>query len=198
MENLKKHTEVECKYRIEETDLFKIKLHMEKIENLVKFTYVDGPDSYYINKDGDFLRYRKPNNSEDGRAELTMKKKMKDAKDNVIRREWNIRVDHTPEETITDMIENLGFSFNFKIFKVCHIYKYADATLVFYTVADITDSTAKKIDHFVEIEVDEDTIHEKTEEQAWEVIKKYETILAAVGISAQKRMKKSLFELYRK
>ena len=35
-----------------------------------------------------------------------------------------------------------------------------------------------------------------TQEQAWEVVQKYEKLLAPLGITPQKRKKLSLFEMY--
>jgi hypothetical protein len=46
--------------------------------------------------------------------------------------------------------------------------------------------------------ITEETIHELTEDQAWEIIRKYEKVLEPVGVIAQKRMRKSLYELYKK
>jgi hypothetical protein len=35
-----------------------------------------------------------------------------------------------------------------------------------------------------------------TEEQAWGIIAKYEKLLDSIGLNAQKRLRKSLFEMY--
>jgi hypothetical protein len=35
-----------------------------------------------------------------------------------------------------------------------------------------------------------------TEEEAWGIIVKYEKVLESVGVSPQKRLRKSLFEMY--
>ncbi len=37
-----------------------------------------------------------------------------------------------------------------------------------------------------------------TEEQAWDIIAKYEKLLENIGLSAQKRMRKSLFAMYKR
>jgi hypothetical protein len=37
-----------------------------------------------------------------------------------------------------------------------------------------------------------------TEKEAWAVIEKYEKLLEPVGINAYKRLKKSLFEIYKR
>jgi predicted adenylyl cyclase CyaB len=123
-----------------------------------------------------------------------MKRKPDGAKNNIQREELNIRVDVTPFETITKLVENLGFTYNFRIYKMCHIYKFDDATLVFYTVED----EKKNLTHFIEIEVHEENIRHMTEEEAWGIVKKYETALEPIGIKPQNRLRKSLFEMYRR
>ena len=50
--------------------------------------------------------------------------------------------------------------------------------------------------HFIEIELDEASIHHLTVDQAMEKIRKYEAILAPIGISHRNRLTKSLFEMY--
>ena len=53
-----------------------------------------------------------------------------------------------------------------------------------------------KLDHFVEIELDESSIHNLTVDEAMEKIRKYEAVLAPIGISHRGRLTKSLFEMY--
>jgi adenylate cyclase class IV len=167
--------------------------------------YVEGPDFYYSHPDGEptsFGRYRRPSFGLDGgRAEWTVKFKPKGAKNSIQRLELNWRVDKTPEEDIKRGALLMGFTPNFTITKSCQIYKFEDATLVFYTVYDITEgSTSSKVDHFVEIEVSEEKINKEglTEVQAWAIIEKYEKTLAPIGITPQKRLRKSLWEMYRR
>jgi adenylate cyclase class IV len=73
-----------------------------------------------------------------------------------------------------------------------------DATLVSYTVADITDGDLRSEDHFVEIEVSEEQIHTMNEGQAWAILTKYEKALEPLGITPQKRLKRSLYEMYKR
>lgn len=196
-ENLPKHTEFECKYRVEAHFLIDFKKIASSIPGLKNFIYVEGPDKYYTLSDGSFARYRKASHGLDhGRAEVTWKIKQPGAKNNIIRTEYNWRVDNTLEETITDALIGQGYKFNFSIVKTCHIYTYEDATIVFYTVYDTTDGRSTKTDTFVEIEVKEETIHNFTEDQAWDIINKYEKALEPIGVTPQKRMKRSLFEMY--
>lgn len=187
------HTEFESKYRVDADKLYEFKSIVEKLSDLKEFIYVEGPDVYWTKGETEFLRYRKAayGAAETSKSWLTMKSKLNGASNNIIRKEVNWRVDATPYETIREGAELLGFTYNFKIYKLCHIYRFNDATLVFYTVKEDTSMS-----HFIEIEVDEATIGNYTEEQAFEVIKKYENILAPLGLKPQNRLRKSLFEMY--
>lgn len=187
------HTELETKYRVDPDKLYDFKSIVGELPELKEFTYVEGPDTYWTRGEAEFLRYRKAayGVAGDTKSWLTMKAKLKGASNNIIRKEVNWRIDATPYDTIKEGAELLGFTYNFKIYKICHIYRFHDATLVFYTVKEDASMS-----HFIEIEVDEATIGDYTEEQAFEVIKKYENILAPLGIKPQNRMRKSLFEMY--
>ena len=192
------HIEFESKYRVEADLLMSFKNLVQSLPDFEEFIYAEGPDEYYIKGDL-FIRYRKEaNKGNNSRAELTMKIKPDGAKNNIIREEFNVRVDGTPKETIVKFVTTLGFKYNFTIIKSCQIYRMKDATLVFYSVVDTTDGSVKKIDHFIEIEVLEETIHTMTEDDAWNVLVKYEKALYSLGINSQKRLRKSLIDIYKK
>lgn len=186
-------TEFETKYRVDGSLVYAFKqLIKEKLPEYKESIYIESDDIYYVKGD-EFLRYRFADDKKIKRSELTYKKKTVDAH-NIIRKEVNLRVDHNDKDTVTAMAEALGFEKNFRISKIVHIYVYEDATLPFYSVI----AEDGKIDHFMEIEVDESLIPSLTKEEAMDIIKKYESLLAPLGISAQKRLRKSLFEMYRK
>jgi hypothetical protein len=191
-ERLDKHCEFETKYRVEGVKVYEFIKLIQSINREYEFVYAQGEDKYYTRPDNSFLRYRKGETDKGGRAEVTVKQKTLGHSNNIIRKEVNWRVDKTPSETIHEGALMMGYRFNFKIYKTCHIYKFKDANVVFYTVF----SEEGKIDHFIEIELDEDTIGKKTEEEAWSVIRSYEAILAPLGITYRNRMNKSLFEMY--
>lgn len=186
------HTEFETKYRLEGEKVYEFKEIVESISDPYDFLYIQSPDWYYTKPDGSFLRYRKAENDKTGRAELTMKAKPEGSTNNIVRKEVNLRVDKNKASTVEAFASMLGYEFNFKIWKMCHIYKFKDATVVFYTVRDDKGDMTS----FVEIEVDEDTIHKLTAEEAMEVIRKYERILSPLGITYKNRLKKSLFDMY--
>jgi adenylate cyclase class IV len=152
-----------------------------------------------INQFPPFMRYRRPSHGLDGdRKELTTKYKQTGSKNNIQREEKNLRVDNTDEETIKAFVSDMGYKTNFSIWKTCHIYNFDDATLVFYSVYDTTDGKASKMDNFIEIEVSEEKVAEMTEEEAWGVIEKYEKALESVGLTAKNRLRKSLYEMYKR
>src|ERR1700677_4305996 len=94
------HIEFEGKYRVDPSIVVPFGLLVEKMDTFREFTYATGPDTYFVKED-QFIRYRKESyKGPDSRAELTMKIKPKGAKNNIIREEFNVRVDGTPKETI--------------------------------------------------------------------------------------------------
>jgi hypothetical protein len=206
------HIEFETKYRVADHNLIVFKQILSELPEEKEFIYVEGPDYYFTypkwwfehnpqwDPNGTFGRYRKPSfGLDNGRRQVTFKYKPSGAKNSIQRKELNTNITpETPESVIFEQMEAHGVQFNSSIIKNCHIYKLTDATLVFYTVYDTTDGKPNNADYFVEIEVDEATIASKTESQAWEVITKYEKLLEGVGLSAQKRLRKSLFEMYRR
>lgn len=194
-----KLTEFETKYRVEPHLLTEFKRIVGDLPGLEKFIYVEGPDYYFVKSEDDFARYRRPSHGLDnGRSEVTLKVKPKGAKNNIIRKEVNWRVDETPEDAIREGLRMMGYMPNFSIWKGCHIYIFHDVTLVMYTVFDTTDGKASKTDSFIEIEVSEENISGMTEDQAWGLIEHYENVLADLGISARNRLRRSLFEMYRR
>lgn len=196
MKKLEALTEFECKYRTDEKELIKFKRLVEAIPEEKTFHYAQGPDIYYttkLNVDCAFARYRKASHEKKPTAWLTYKKKLVNNR-SYKRKEPNIFVTGTPLEAVETALQMHGYSRNFQITKFCHIYYFEDATVVFYTVVDEKDTHFS----FIEIEVKEETISEKTEDEAWEVIKKYESYLEPMGITYKNRMQKSLFDLFKK
>lgn len=196
MEKLEELTEFETKYYIDEGKLIAFKKLVNEIEGLKTFEYAEGPDRYYIPRlpvEALFARYRIAMHEKNPTAWLTYKKQLLE-KGSYKRKEPNLIVTKTPLSEVEAALEMNCYIFNFEIKKYCHIYFFPDACVVFYTVVD------DKSEHtsFIEIEVDEKSISTKTEEEAWEVIRKYEAFLAPLGITYKNRLQKSLFDLYKK
>lgn len=191
--------EIEVKFRMEGDQLFAWKALVNSFPARVGDPiYVESDDIYYTkklskNEEFEFIRYRFSEAKKDKRAELTIKSKLKEG-DNIIRKETNVRVDGNDKKTIESFINGLGYRHNFRISKMVWIYNFPEATLPFYSVID----EGGKVKHFAEIEVNEEIMKELTEEQAWDIIKKYEDMLSPLGITHKNRLRKSLFEMYRK
>jgi hypothetical protein len=204
--------EFETKYRAEDQNLIVFKQIIDNLLESKSFRYLEGPDAFFTypkwwfdnnpqwDIEGTFARYRKPSYGlDDGKKQVTWKYKPKGAKNSIQRTEYNFNLNETTSDSIVfGQMEDTGMVLNCSIIKNCHIYKLESVTLVWYTVYDTTDGKPKKADNFIEIEIDEAKIVNMTESQAWETIVKYEKILEPVGVNAQKRLKKSLFELYRR
>lgn len=187
----KKFLEIETKYDANEIDRLTFKVLARSL-NPTKFIYGEGTDVYFIKEADDFLRHRMPMvNSDDKRSELTFKKKSTE-KNNMIRTEVNLRIDLNDSELVSAFCEGIGYKKNFSVYKMFDIYFFADANIVYYSVLDDFGKTA----NFIEIEASEDI--GLTEDKAWEIVQKYEKLLSPVGITAQKRKKLSLFEMYRR
>jgi len=198
--------EFEVKFRVDAARLNDWKSIMRKYrddnpDDYKEHVMVDSDDEYYTRESNDpdidyeFVRYRfSDDRKKDKRAELTTKKKLKDS-NNIIRKEQNVRVDSNDKETIIEFVtDGLGYDYNFKISKYVQIYVFKDATIPWYTVID----EKGKEDTFAEIEVDEKLLHSINEEEAWAIISKYEKILEPLGITPRNRLRKSLFEMYKK
>lgn len=186
----KKFLEIETKYDAENINRMDFK-NLARSFSPKNFVYVESTDIYF-SKGDEFVRYRMPPETEKSkRAELTLKKKHISG-NNVVRTEVNLRVDQNDQATVTAFCEGLGYKKNFSIYKICDIYFFDDADIVFYTVLD----EENKSRNFLEIEVDENL--DIPEEEAKEILTKYEKMLAPLGLTAQKRLRKSLWEMYRK
>lgn len=181
--------EIETKYRADKIDRLKFKEIGISLQPK-SFLYVESDDTYFVKSDTEFLRYRAADaNTKSKRSELTFKKKHK-AHNNWVRTEVNLRVDNNPPETVKAFAEGLGYYFNFVISKFCDIYFYEDADIVYYSVRDADG----KYQNFMEIEVMEG--YAKSQEEAKQILTKYEKLLEPLGIVPQNRLRKSLFEMY--
>jgi len=196
VDKLNKYTELEVKFNADVKDLNDFKSIVETQCGPLTL-YCEGPDEYFLKPGTDsFKRFRHATYPANCGKQVTTKVKPEGAKNNINRIEKNLDVSNNEDELIRETIKDDGYIYNFTIVKYCHIYKVSDATLVFYTVFDTTHGAKESSRSFIEIEVDEEIIGMLTEEEGWQIIEKYEKILAPIGIHAQKRIRKSLFEMY--
>ena len=147
------------------------------------YTLPDNPDM--------FQRYRESDN-----PELTKKRKVKDS-NNWTRIEVDLPLD--PERISRKLVERYvgldGYVENFAVFKTCFIYWFDFCNIVYYTVYD---KEMKEQGRFLEIECNKDKVKEIGEEESLKKLEELEQKLEPLGITYKNRMKKSLFELYRK
>ena len=190
----KLYIEVEVKYNADGIERMAFK-DLVKSLNPKSFIYVESKDVYYAKNENEFLRHRLPaenkGTAEENRSELTFKKKTVD-QNNWSRVEVNLRIDGNDPKLVEAFCNGLGYTKNFSIEKCCEIYFWDDADVVYYSVKDENG----KYSYYLEIEASEDI--GMTQEESWQVVLKYEKLLAPLGITPQKRKKLSLWEMYRK
>lgn len=183
-----KFKEIETKYSADEIK-FEAFLKLVEPMGIKKKMTVSSFDDYFVNSDGDFIRYR----YSDERGELTIKRKTS-SRNNNERVEVNVPTSGDNYNTIAAFVSFLGYQHNFGIYKTCKIFWFDKVDLVYYVVYD---KEFKELRRFIEIEALEDVEWESEEHAMAEVIK-YEKLLEPLGITPQHRLRKSLFELFRK
>lgn len=188
-----KFREIELKYNAENIDFAEFeKFALER--KPLKKVIAAGFDHFHANaKEKDsFCRHRV---GPDGMNQLTFKRKDSGATNNVTRTEHNL--DLAPNVT-TDQVKALcaefGYKYNTSIFKTCFVYEYDWYIFVFYIVHD---TSMKEVGRFLEIEAKED-YHWGSEQEAMAAIVSIERFAKSLGITPQNRLKKSLWEMFRK
>ena len=180
--------EIEFKFDASDISLNNFKSFVEELKPTNQ-VIVSSYDDYFVNDEGNFIRYRHNNNSQ----ELTIKRKLCDHNNNE-RVEVNLPIVPQDFRTVQRFSELLGYQHNFSIYKVCQIYWIDKAVLCYYLVYD---ENMKELNRFIEIEANEH-LQFKDESEALGLIKLYEDKLRGLGIHCKKRLKKSLFEMYRR
>ena len=183
--------EIEFKYRADNISLIDFTDFCVK-QGPASTIIASGYDHFYEKSDdsGSFCRLRVGPDSN----QLTFKRKTQD-NNNFVRTEHNI--DLTPETTreqIEALLAEFGYKYNTSLFKNCFVYKYDNYTGVYYIVYD---TSMKELGRFVELEMSE-TYGWSSEDEAYGQLVLIEKLCKSVGISPQCRVKRSLFELYKK
>lgn len=186
-----KFSEIEVKFRADDISLGKFHEFCKNRPNLQSYITAFGPDHFYSNtKDTDsFCRHRVGADMN----QLTFKRKTAGT-NNFIRVEHNIELKGASGEQIAALVKEFGYDYNTSIQKVCFVYKYDFYTLVYYFCYDLD---MKELGRFVEIEMCED-YNWANQQDAWDQLVAMERICRPLGISPQGRIKRSLFELFRK
>lgn len=186
-----KYKEIEYKYNAENIAF----QDFEKFCNSQKplrFLFASGHDHFYANakEAGAFCRHRKGPDCN----QLTFKRKTV-AHNSFIRTEHNLSLDNSVDRgQIAALCSEFGYEFNRSIFKTCFVYFYEWYVLSYYTCFD---ENMKEIGRFVELELKEDYAW-TNEAEAWNNLGVLEKLCKPMGINPKARIKKSLFELFRK
>jgi len=182
--------ELEYKYR---ADGVKLQDFVSLMNNLSPENRKDVSswDHYYtsLTNAEEFIRFRESDN-----PEMTKKRKTKTG-NNWERMEVDLPLDPKRiSKKIVDKWTNVeGYKENFTIYKSCFIFWYDIVNTVYYVVYD---ENMKETGRFIEIEVNKNKVTELGIDACFERLKDFEKTLAALGISSQNRLKKSLFEMF--
>ena len=170
-------------------------ISMDKFSSLVedmkhdRWMIVSSYDEFFINKDGDFIRYR----FTDDRGELTIKRKTTDS-NNFNRVEVNLPTAGKNFAAVNEFCSLLGYRHNFGIYKTCKIAFFEKAVFVYYVVYD---KELKELRRFIEVEANEDYSW-PSEKDALDFIQGCEEKLGVLGITPKNRLRRSLFEMFKK
>lgn len=183
------YLELEYKYSATHTSLSDF---LEVLKNLspekeLKTSSFD----YYYTKNNDknsFIRYRESDN-----PELTIKRKVNTS--NWERIEVDLPLDKSQcTKPLVDAWVNLeNYKENFRIYKSCFIFWVGKVNYVYYIVYD---ENLKEKGRFIEVEVNKKEVPALGLDKAKALLKDSETVLIALNISPQNRLKKSLFEMF--
>lgn len=182
--------ELEYKYRADEVGLAEFKALMSTLPT-TKNLDASSWDIYYTKDDKSekFQRFR-----DGGTPELTKKVKVSN-NNNWERLEVDLPLDSSrvTEEIVSKYVSIDGYHENFRIWKNCFIYWLDNINFVYYIVYD---RNLRETGRFIEVEVNKDCVSGL--DSATDTLNQAEKILERLGISYKNRLKKSLFELYRK
>lgn len=183
--------EVEFKYPAENISLSTFTNFCERRPSLA-VTSASGYDHFYEKQDciGSFCRLRVGADAN----QLTFKRKTEDG-NNFVRTEHNIDLTReTTREQIDALLSEFNYRYNTSLFKNCFIYKYDWYTAVYYVVYD---ETMKELGRFIELEMSEDYPW-SSQEEAYNQLLILEKLFKPLGLIPQVRVKRSLFEMYKK
>lgn len=184
--------EIEFKYNADNISLTDFTAFCKKQVEPYKFILASGYDHFYDNAESADYFYRHRVGPD--MNQLTIKRKTNN-KNNFIRGEHNLNLSGTfAEAQVKAYLAEHSYAYNFSLFKNCFVYTYNLCTFVYYVCYDLD---LKEIGRFLEIEMAEDGPW-KNEQEAWDRLIALEKSLESLGISPKKRMRTSLFEMYRK
>jgi hypothetical protein len=188
-----RHKEYEFKYRATNISLTEFKKVMASISGERTFISVSSWDHYFV-KDHQpdmFLRFRE----NPGSPQLTIKQRTSTTNN------WDrFEVDLPLIESKTpgDLLEDVnmfakisGWTSNFSIYKSCFIYDFKEFNFVYYVVFN---ECMSELDTYIEVEINKDV----NLSDPISFLRELEQQLVPLGIGPGNRLKKSLFEIWRR
>lgn len=189
MEN-KDSLELEFKFGASDIKLQKFIKLMNEI-GYIKRIDISSWDHYYSNGNLDeFVRFRNSTT-----PEMTKKAKLKES-NNWKRVEYDLPLD--PKRITKDVVDGYlkleGYSHNVTLYKTCVIFFLDKTNYVYYHTYD---ENLNETGRFIEVEVNKDKVPELGTDKAFELLKESAKKLEVLGLTAQHRMKLSLWEQFR-
>ena len=186
---MNEYTELEFKYKADDIAL-KDFLALVKDLPIKKQKDVSSWDHYYTtnSNEDEFIRYRESTD-----PELTIKRKTS-VNNNWQRVEVDLPLDlkRTKLPIITKWVSLLGYEHKKSIYKSCFIYWLDYINFVYYVVYD---DNMKEKGRFIEIEFNKDELTNNID-KITDQMKTGQEILSKIGLNAQNRLKRSLFEIF--
>lgn len=183
--------ELEYKFRADKISLSQFTEVMNKI-GFIKKLETSSWDVYFT-KPSDPALFQRLRLSESS-PELTKKRKIADD-NNWERVEVDLPLDpsRVKEALVEKFVSLDGYEKNFKIYKSCFIYWQEKVNFVYYVVYD---AEMQEQGRFIEVEINKEIAHEIADPFALlnENVKHFE----AIGLNPKTKLKRSLFELYRR
>lgn len=192
--------ELEFKYKADEVklqDFIKLMQDLDFDSNISAASW----DIYYVKNDNEFQRFRK------SKTEPELTKKIKTNINNSWDRvESDLPLDpkRVTEELVAFHVGLDGYKENFRVYKVCEVFWKDNFNYVYYITYDIN---MKELGRFIEVELNKNKVSSLLSEsdksigtfegpkQALNIAAK---VLEKLNLYPANRMKKSLFELYKK
>ena len=179
--------EIEYKYNADGIDLGKFKRFCQA-RKPIRASEAAGYDHFYSSDRESFCRHRQGSDLN----QLTFKRKLTGS--NVVRTEHNLDLLPTvSSDSVHDMCQALGYEYKNTIYKNNFVFEYGDYVLSYYLVYD---SNLKELGRFMEIEAREGLPWE-SEQKALNCLQEVEEAAREqLGITPQRRVKRSLFEMF--
>jgi len=193
-------TELEFKYNADEVGLAHFKNLMDEMKNnpnsIFQEITVSSWDHYFTKANtDDFMRFRDSPLT----PELTIKRKTVEGNNwNRIEIDLPLDIKRVNKEVVTEFVRLEGYEENFRIYKSCFIYIQEHCNYVYYIVYD---EQMREKNRFIEIEINKDRLDKWPTYRLGspeEYLRRVEKTLEGLGINSKNRLKKSLFELYRR